>query len=260
MWNPEDYAKNSDAQLKWARSLLKNIDLKQYNSILDVGCGDGKITADFAASLPESRIVGIDSSPEMINYAAKKYPQSVYSNLTFKCIDARAISFQQEFELIFSNATLHWVDNHQAFLQGANNALNNGRLIVSCGGKGNAAQILATFAELTAMDRWRAYFTNFYNPYFFYGLEDYQTWLQQAGFEIKRLELVPKDMTHQGKAGLAGWIRTTWMPFTKYVPESQREEFIAQFVELYLANNLLDDRGLTHVEMVRLEVDAYKAI
>ena len=50
MWNPEDYAKNSDAQLKWAQSLKQNINLQNYKSILDVGCGDGKVTADFAAS------------------------------------------------------------------------------------------------------------------------------------------------------------------------------------------------------------------
>jgi len=196
----------------------------------------------------------------MIAYAAQKYPQSEYPNLTFDCIDARAIAFQHEFDLVFSNATLHWVDNHQAFLEGANKALkDNARLIISCGGKGNAAQILATFAQLTVMDKWKSYFTDFDRPYFFYGLEDYQGWLEQIGFKVKRLELVLKDMTHQGKLGLAGWIRTTWMPFTKKVPESQREEFIAQFVELYLAKNPVDDRGLTHVEMVRLEVDAYKA-
>jgi hypothetical protein len=135
-----------------------------------------------------------------------------------------------------------------------------GKLIISCGGKGNAADILATFAELTARDLWQPYFAEFNNPYFFYGLEDYQTWLQQAGFVAKRLELVPKDMTHQGKAGLAGWIRTTWMPFTKYVPETQRDDFIAQFVELYLARKPLDAQGLSHVSMVRLEVDADKNV
>jgi len=259
MWNPEDYAKNSDAQLKWARSLTKDVDLEAYKSILDVGCGDGKITADFAAKLPNSRLVGVDSSSEMIAYARDRYPQSEYANLTFSCIDARSLHFKQEFDLIFTNATLHWVDDHQAFLAGANKALkDNGRLIISCGGQGNAAQILATFAELTAMNVWQPYFTGFDNPYFFYGLEDYQTWLEQAGFRINRLELVPKDMTHQGKTGLAGWIRTTWMPFIKHVPEAQQSEFIAQFVELYLGKYLLSDRGLTHVAMFRLEVDANK--
>ena len=153
MWNPEDYAKNSDAQLRWAQQLRSNLDLSQYKSILDVGCGDGKITADFAATSPQSKVTGIDSSPEMVAYAVEKYPQHKYPNLTFECVDARSLKFDREFDLVFSNATLHWVDNHRAFLQGANAALKaGGRLIVSCGGEGNAAQILATFAELTA---WR---------------------------------------------------------------------------------------------------------
>ncbi|MEN9521274.1 MAG: hypothetical protein RLZZ381_3862 [Cyanobacteriota bacterium] len=260
-WNPTDYAKNSDAQLKWARSLTQDLNLEAYQSILDVGCGDGKISADFAATLPQSHIVGVDSSPEMIAYAAEKYPSSYYPNLSFACVDARSLDFDREFDLVFSNATLHWVNDHQAFLKGANKALKEqGKLIISCGGKGNAADILATFAELTARDLWQPYFADFYNPYFFHGLEDYQNWLQESGLSIKRLELVPKDMTHQGEAGLAGWIRTTWMPFTKYVPETQRDEFIAQFVELYLARKPLDAQGLSHVSMVRLEVNADKNV
>ena len=259
MWNPEDYAQNSDAQLKWAQELRKSIDLQQFKSILDVGCGDGKITADLATTLPSSSVLGIDSSPAMVAYAAKEYPISQYFNLAFSCVDARELHFEHEFELIFSNATLHWVDNHQAFLKGANRALQNaGRLIISCGGQGNAAQILNTFAELTTSQPWNVYFDDFHNPYFFYGLQDYKTWLEESSFAVERLELVPKDMTHQGREKLASWIRTTWMPFTKSVPEAKREDFISQFVDLYLAKHPLDSRGLTHVAMVRLEVDAYK--
>ena len=65
-------------------------------------------------------------------------------------------------------------------------------------------------------------------------------------------------MTHQGKEKLAGWIRTTWMPFTKCVPEDKRDDFIAQFVDSFLAQNPLYSQGLAHVSMVRLEVDANK--
>ena len=195
----------------------------------------------------------------MIEYAGKKYPKSQYPNLDYQCVDARKFDFQQEFDLVFSNATLHWVDDHQAFLNNANSSLSNdGRLNISCGGAGNAAEVLAVFAELTAAETWNDYFQDFHNPYFFYGLEEYQTWLENSGFAIARLELVPKDMTHQGKAGLAGWIRTTWMPFTKCIPTDKRDDFIAQFVELFLTYNPQDTQGLTHVSMVRLEVDAQK--
>jgi trans-aconitate methyltransferase len=66
-------------------------------------------------------------------------------------------------------------------------------------------------------------------------------------------------MTHPGKEGLAGWIRTTWMPFTQHVSESKRDNFITHFVETYLERVPLDQSGLPHVRMVRLEVSALKS-
>lgn len=258
MWNPEDYAKNSDAQLKWARELRQNLNLQGDESVLDVGCGDGKITADFSTAL-KGRVVGVDSSPEMIAYATHTYAVTQYPNLSFACVDARSLDFDREFDLCFSNATLHWVDNHQAFLNGASRALRSGgRLVISCGGQENASDILQVFSEVVASQHWKDYFDAFHNPYFFYGDQDYALWLEKAGFNVEQLELVPKDMTHSGKEGLAGWIRTTWMPFTHCVPESKRDNFIAHFVETYLERIPLDQNGLAHVRMVRLEVNALK--
>jgi trans-aconitate 2-methyltransferase len=259
-WNPEDYARNSDAQLKWAQELRRHLDLQGDESVLDVGCGDGKITADFATTLPRGRVIGVDSSPDMIAFATRTYASKQYPNLAFACIDARSLDFEQEFDLCFSNATLHWVDNHSAFLTGASRLLRHGgRLVISCGGEGNAVDVLQVFSELAACEPWQRYFDGFRNPYFFYGTQDYSLWLKKAGFKVERLELVPKDMTHLGKAGLAGWIRTTWMPFTQYVPESKRDAFITDFVESYLRKIPLDQNGWAHVCMVRLEVSALKS-
>jgi trans-aconitate methyltransferase len=233
--------------------------LQGDESVLDVGCGDGKITADFSTALPKGQVVGVDSSPEMIAYATSTYTVTQYPNLAFACVDACSLDFDREFDLCFSNATLHWVDNHQAFLNGASRALRiGGRLVISCGGQGNASDILQVFSELVSSDSWKNYFEAFHNPYFFYGEQDYALWLEKAGFNVERLELVPKYMTHSGKEGLAGWIRTTWMPFTHCAPESKRDNFIAHFVETYLERIPLDQNGLAHVRMVRLEVNALK--
>ena len=258
-WNPEDYAKNSDAQLKWARELRQNLALQGNESVLDVGCGDGKITANFATTLPRGRVTGIDSSAEMIAYATRTYPSKHYPNLSFACIDARSLEFDQEFDLCFSNATLHWVDNHQAFLHGVSRSLRSGgQLVVSCGGQGDAADVLQVFSELVSCEAWHRYFDGFHNPYFFYGVQDYSLWLEEAGFTVEKLELIPTDMTHPGKDGLAAWIRTTWMTFTQYVPESERDHFITDFVETYVERIPLDQNGLAHVCMVRLQVNALK--
>jgi trans-aconitate methyltransferase len=149
------------------------------------------------------------------------------------------------------------VDNHQAFLHGVNRSLRTGgRLVVSCGGKGDAADVLQVFHELVSSEPWHRYFDGFRNPYFFYGDQDYSLWLEKAGFTVEKLELIPTDMTHPGKEGLAAWIRTTWMTFTQYVPESERDNFITHFVETYVERIPLDGNGLAHVRMVRLQVNA----
>ncbi|MBD2770618.1 methyltransferase domain-containing protein [Iningainema tapete] len=255
-WNPHDYAKNSDAQLQWAKEIRSRLSLNGSESVLDVGCGDGKITADFAQALPHGRVIGIDSAPEMIDYANATY---LIENLSFACIDARSLTFSNQFDLIFSNAVLHWVDDHPAFLKGASLALKpNGRLITSCGGAGDAIDILTAFSEIVTQAPWNAYFPTFRNPYYFYGTAEYETWLKAAGLKIDRLELVPKDITHSGASGLSGWLRTAWLPFTQAVPELERDRFIAAVTQTYLAKFPLDANGLSHVRMVQLEVEAHR--
>src|SRR5688572_15265992 len=138
-WNPADYAKNSDAQLAWARELIGKLNLMGDESLLDVGCGDGKVTAELAKIAPNGFVLGVDSSPDFITYARQHYPPDVYPNLHFEQMDARHLHYSRLFNVIFSNAVLHWVDDHRAFLAGCARLLNpNGRLIISCGGAGNA--------------------------------------------------------------------------------------------------------------------------
>lgn len=259
IWNPTEYAQNSGAQQEWARELLHEVKLHGREAILDVGCGDGKITADFAKALPDSRVVGIDNSAEMIEYANRIYPQTTYPNLSFDQVDARSLRFKEEFDLCFSNAALHWVDDHQAFLRGASQVLRSGgRLVVSCSGKGSAADILRIFAELMALASWQPYFQNFNSTHSFYSDKDYATWLEETKFKVEQLRLVPKDMTHPGHDGLGKWISTAWMPFTHCVPIEQREDFINQFVDRYLEAHPLDQWGYAHVMMVRLEANLLK--
>ncbi len=105
---------------------------------------------------------------------------------------------------------------------------------------------------------WQGYFKDFENPYSFYGPQEYRPWLDEAGFITKRLDLIPKDMVHRGAEGLAAWIRTTWMPLTRRVPEAKREDYIRDLVEAYLQNFPPDAEGNVHVQMTRLEVEATK--
>ena len=134
----------------------------------------------------------------------------------------------------------------------------SGKVLLQMGGKGNAAELVEMLETLTGESRWEKYFQGFSFPYGFYSPEEYKDWLKTAGFRIIRVELIAKDMTHDGRAGLASWVRTTWLPYTQRVPESLREDLIGKLVNRYVTEYPPDVDGAIHVPMKRLEVEAEK--
>jgi trans-aconitate methyltransferase len=258
-WNAADYAANSVVQQTWARELIAKLNLRGDETILDVGCGDGKVTAEIARALPNGFVAGVDASPQMIAFAKNTFPAKHFLNLKFQVMDARKIKSARQFDVIFSNAALHWVDDHEKILRGAAAVLKSGgRLVVSCGGKGNAQDVFVALRPEMCLKRWREFFRQMPTPYFFYAPEDYKKWLPKFGFKIQKLKLAPKDATYDGAAGFATWLRTTWIPYVQRVPENLREEFIAAVTARYLAKHPPDAEGKIHVRMVRLEIDAVK--
>ena len=261
-WNPVEYAANSAVQQSWARELMAQLALRGDEKILDVGCGDGKITAELARAVPHGFVTGVDASAEMIAFARKTFPSATTGNLEFQIADAREIGGSAAtgtFDLVFSNAALHWVDDHEKFLRGAAAVLQTGgKLMVSCGGKGNAHDVFLALRPEMRLARWREFFRGMPLPYFFYAPAAYEKWLPKYGFKITTLKLAPKDATYTGAKGFATWLRTTWLPFTQRVPENLREEFIAAVTARYVAKHPPDATGQVDVRMVRLEIEAVK--
>lgn len=258
-WNATDYAKHSQTQQRWAQELIAKLDLTGTEAVLDVGCGDGKVSVEIASTLSSGTVFGVDSSSAMIELASERYPKQTHPNLSFALIDARQLTFDACFDVVFSNAALHWVKDHRPVIAGMYRSLKpGGKLLLQMGGKGNAGDILSVLEELQATPRWQAYFADFAFPYGFYDSDEYAGLLQDAGFTIKRVALFPKDMVQAGKSGLAGWIRTTWLPYTERVPAAHRDEFIEAITTRYLERVPLDANGDAHVAMVRLEVEAQK--
>jgi len=259
VWNAAEYAANSAVQQSWARELIARLNLRGDERILDVGCGDGKVTAELARTVPRGSVLGVDASAEMIGFARKTFPATEISNLKFQITDAREIHFKTKFDLVFSNAALHWMDDHEAILRGAASVLKTGgRLAISCGGKGNAHDVFLALRPEMRLKRWCEFFRGMPLPYFFYAPGDYEKWLPQFGFKIHTLKLAPKDAAYAGADGFATWLRTTWLPFVQRVPENLREEFIAAVTQRYLAKHPADAEGKVHVRMVRLEIEAVK--
>lgn len=257
-WNADDYAANSSAQTQWAQELISKLGLRGNEVVLDAGCGDGRISAQIARVVKDGEVLGIDLSADMIRRASNMFSSSSNPNLEFLRMDAAGIRLPRRFDIAFSNAALHWVQDHSAVLRGVRSCLKaSGKIMFQMGGRGNAPGVFRAIDAVIRAPQWYSYFAQFTPPYYFFGPAEYETWLPESGFRPARVELIPKDMQHQSVEGLAGWFRTTWFPYTDRLPIELRDAFIAESIEAYVGEYPPDAAGCTHVEMVRLEVEAF---
>jgi trans-aconitate methyltransferase len=255
-WNPSDYERNSSAQERAADAVIARLHLRGDEHILDIGCGDGKITAKMAALVPRGRVTGVDSSPEMIDFAANRYPPTKCHNLKFEQADAQNLSYSGEFDIVVSFACLHWVKDHLAVLHGISRSLKpSGKMFIQCGGRGRDDDIFSLARLIIKSEKWSLYFQDYSNPHGIYGPDEYHDWLTQAGLEELKTSVTVKDMLMPGRAGLEGFIRTTWLSLTGRIPEEKREQFISEIADRYLEIRPLD-AGVARVSMGVLEVEA----
>ena len=258
-WDAQEYEKHSQGQQKWARELVEKISLKGTENVLDLGCGDGKVTAEISKLVRKGSIIGIDNSAAMIKLATDRHSVAIYPNLSFKEMDAGNLKFDDRFDLIFSNAVLHWVKDQKPVIKGMFKSLKHGgRVLLQMGGKGNAAEIVELLSELQTEKKWHTYFNGFDFPFYFPGKNEYEALLLDCGFTLNRIELIQKKMDHAGITALKGWIRTTWLPYTERVPEEERERFIDIVSKKYIERYSDNSNGIINVQMVRLEVEAEK--
>lgn len=268
-WDAADYAGQSEAQLAWAMELMEKLEWAGDERVLDLGCGDGKVTAELAKRVPKGSVVGLDNSQEMIEYATGEWGE--VANVEFELGDVLELGYADEFDVVFSNACLHWVRDHGVVLKGISAALKvGGRAILQMGGRGNARGVLEVIEQVRRREKWAGSFEGFGFRYGFYGPMDYGRWLIGSGLRGTRMELIEKEMAQTPETpqtpqtpelrtgGFAGWLRTTWHPYVNCVAEGDREDFIDEVVGTYVEKFGLDDDGKVSVGMVRFEVEMVK--
>jgi len=253
VWDATDYRANSSAQLVLARDFMRRIAIPPDARVLDVGCGDGKVTALIEAA----SVTGCDRSAEMVELARREHPEC-----TFVVADARELPFTAAFDVVVSFTALHWVvERHVDALAGMRRALvPGGRVALTFPGAGNMAQLAETAAEVSARPAWAEAFAGFRFPWFMPAVAVYRPLVDAAGLEVTRLDLVQKDVAHDGVAGLAGWVRTTWMPYTDRLPAERRSAWIEEVVAAYAERMPPDEQGRLHVPSYRLELEARRPV
>jgi trans-aconitate 2-methyltransferase len=258
-WNPSDYADNSSAQFIWGKELLDLLDLKGNEAVLDIGCGDGKITELISQKLQNGRVIGIDSSKDMIRFAKQKHINDSVTNLSFELADACSLNYENEFDIVYSNATLHWIKDQTCVLQNVRKCLKkDGKILFQMGGKGNIADLLKIVDIVLKSDKWKSYFEGLDFPYFFFNDTEYSDFLKKENFIIDKVELIPRIMTQNSPEDFAGWIRTTWHPYLERIPFNLLDNLIYEIVNKYISIYPPDSEGKTNLKMVRLQVRAHK--
>jgi len=260
-WDPVDYYEHSYPQYALALGLLERLRLNGNERILDVGCGDGKVTAELATRVPHGSVLGIDASPDMIAFARLMFPPSAYPNLSFRCGDATKLTFRNEFDVVVAFASLHWVKDLPIALRGIKQSLTpGGRFAAQIVAKRHAtAQIRSPLhvARKEVMDRpaWRTYFGGFEQRKA-YSTDECEQLFTDAGFVLRRLKFVNEEVMHRHAHALKGYARSTWHRYTDQIPAHKRDAFLNEVVQRCIELSPADRSGQIRLRAYMLEVEA----
>lgn len=217
------YKKASTHQKEWGNKIISELKLIGVENILDLGCGDGVLTKQLSDLVPNGYVLGIDSSQGMIN-TAKEIKSA---NLSFQQLSINEIDFVDKFDIIFSNATLHWVLDHKLLLANSYKALkNNGIIRFNFAGDGNCTAFFAVIKKVMFLKEFKDDFKDFQWPWYMPTINEYKKLV--GGCDFNEIEIWEEnaDRFFTTKDEMIRWIdQPSIVPFLKKVNEKQKEKF-----------------------------------
>jgi len=238
-WNAAQYAKHSSLQAAMAAETLALLKFRGDERVLDVGCGDGRITAGIADLVPRGSVLGVDPSADMIAHASGLFGSGgtqARPNLRFEIADARSLPYHAEFDVLVSFNALHWVPEQTLALQGIRAALKpTGRAQFRLVTKG-AATSLEEVAEATRrLPRWAPHFEGFTDPYLRLTPEQYAALAQSEGLHVRDLETHARAWNFQTHDAFSGFCNAGFGAWTLRLPVPVRGAFVEDVMTRYLA-------------------------
>lgn len=227
-WNANLYDSKHGFVSKYGNDLINLLAPEKGERILDLGCGTG----DLAKTLHDLgvEVVGADHSEAMVQQAKSKYP-----DLQFVVQDATKMTYENEFDAVFSNAVLHWVKQPELALSGIFNSLKpGGRFVAEFGGKDNVQTI--TSAIISQIQD----FTSKQFPWYYPSIGEYASLMEAAGFRVTFAHHYDRPTPLEGENGLRNWIDMFAGSFFEGL-SSDRKAYILEKVEQQLKTQLYED-------------------
>jgi trans-aconitate 2-methyltransferase len=232
-WNAPEYARVSGLQQAMADEVLSLLELKGTERVLDLGCGNGKVTARIAERVPRGSVLGVDASREMIAFASQNFG-ATHQNLRFEVMDICAVPFREEFNLIVSFNALHWVAEQAKALRRVRAALKcNGRAQLRLVPKGERKSLEEVIEETRKSPRWEWYFSGFRKPYLHLAAEEYRALAERELFEVRGLQVEDKAWDFGSADTFAAFGDVLFIVWTHVLPEAERPVFVRDVLERY---------------------------
>lgn len=224
-WDSEKYDSVKAPQIDAGRELIAMAQVRDIDSILDIGCGTGKLTVELSNLASKGFVVGIDSSEEMLEKARKVSADK--GNINFIQIDAQSIDFTERFNLAFSNSVFQWIKEQQQVMELVYRSLKNGgRIAFQLPANKFCREFFDYINDSIALPELEKYYTNWVSPWYFPTKEEYVSLLKSAGFS--RIEVLYKDyrlVFENVNEVLDWWASAGLRPYLELLDEKAKEYF-----------------------------------
>jgi len=227
------YERASSHQKEWGTKLIAELGLIGSENVLDLGCGDGALTSQIAELLPDGDVLGIDASQGMIDAALPKDR----NNLHFRKMDINDMDFEDQFDVVFSNATLHWITDHRRLLRNVRRALHaGGRLRFQFAGEGNCESFFAVVREAMTQEEFHPFFAEFEWPWYMPPVSEYERLAQSSGLRDIRVWGENADRFFPDVEAMVRWIdQPSLVPFLACVADPMKGPF-----RNFVVNSMID--------------------
>lgn len=234
-WDGTGYHRVATVQESWGIRVLESIPPGEYPKILDAGCGTGRLTAHLLRRFPRARLVGLDRSAEMLKQAERTLSR-FRDRLKLVQGDLLTARPGKDFNLIFSNATFHWVLDHRALFRNLYACLApEGLLVAQCGGRGNIRRVETMVSLLSKMDTYELYFRKFQRPVHYASAASTAKLLRESGFRDVHTWLHPAPTRFPSRATFRDFIsHVIFIPNLSCLPTAKlKSAYIEAFLDLY---------------------------
>jgi len=181
-WDGKTYDRIGTPQLEWGKVVLDRLELRGNETILDAGCGSGRVTELLLERLPDGHVIALDGSASMIEAARERL--GGHANIEFTVMDLLELELaDRQVDGVISTATFHWITDHARLFEQLHAIIRpGGQLVAQCGGKGNIAKVLEQAYALMAEPEWSPFFEGYVDPHRFADAPETETLLGAAGF------------------------------------------------------------------------------